>query len=130
MLDLGFATSIVPMHGQVAIVFKQGTKKLSMLLSRDGGTIVFEEPRLEPMIEHAYTQEEALRAYEQWFNEFFQRRATRHNPSGDRFRACVAKMRKRPGVYSPEGLCATIGRRKYGKAGYAKLIARGRRHGG
>lgn len=41
--------------------------------------------------------------------------------TGQRFEECVEEMSHRPGVYSPEGLCATIGRRKYGDAGMSHM---------
>ena len=47
--------------------------------------------------------------------------------SGQKFKACVRTMRRRPGVRSPKGLCATLGRRKYGAAGMARLASKGRR---
>ena len=47
--------------------------------------------------------------------------------SGKRFAACVRKVSRQAGVYDPEGLCASIGRKKYGKKGMAKLAAKGRK---
>lgn len=49
----------------------------------------------------------------------------RSNPSMS-FGQCVSKMSKRPGVYSPAGLCAYMGRQKYGEQGFAKMSAAGR----
>lgn len=46
--------------------------------------------------------------------------------SGGRFQACVEDMRGRPDVDDPEGLCASIGRRTYGKRGMASMAKRGR----
>jgi hypothetical protein len=46
--------------------------------------------------------------------------------SGERFKACVADQRKK-GVKNPEGLCAKIGRKKYGKKRFAELGAKGRK---
>jgi len=48
--------------------------------------------------------------------------------SGGRFAECVRQMRKRPSVYDPEGLCASIGRKKYGKRRFAKMGAKGKRN--
>lgn len=50
--------------------------------------------------------------------------------AGGRFAACVRAMSKRPGVRSPKGLCAAIGRRKYGAAGMAGKAAAGRKQAG
>lgn len=47
---------------------------------------------------------------------------------GGRFAACVRKMRQREDVYDPKGLCASIGRRKYGAKEFAKMAARGRQN--
>jgi hypothetical protein len=47
--------------------------------------------------------------------------------SGQRFKACVRTMSKRAGVYDPAGLCASIGRKKYGAKGMAKLAGKGRK---
>ena len=46
--------------------------------------------------------------------------------SGQRFRACVADQRRK-GASNPEGLCASIGRKKYGKKRFAKLGAKKRK---
>lgn len=43
-----------------------------------------------------------------------------------RFSELKAKLAKRKGVTSPGGLAAFIGRKKYGKAGMAKMAAAGR----
>ena len=70
------------------------------------------------------------------FHEYLQRRAraktSRRNSSfrgklgtGTRFANCVKKMKGRS--KDPEGLCAAIGRRKYGKKGMARLAAGGRK---
>lgn len=45
---------------------------------------------------------------------------------GGRFEACVRKMRRREGVYDPRGLCASIGRKKYGAKRMAAMAKRGR----
>ena len=47
--------------------------------------------------------------------------------SGGRFKALKGKLSKRPGVTSPGGLAAYIGRRKYGAGRFANLAAAGRR---
>lgn len=47
--------------------------------------------------------------------------------TGQRFDECVEEMKDRKGVYDPEGLCAYIGRKKYGKKGMAKMARRGRK---
>ena len=46
--------------------------------------------------------------------------------SGGRFAECVREMEKRPDVYDPAGLCASIGRKAYGKKRFAKMAKRGR----
>lgn len=46
--------------------------------------------------------------------------------TGTRFDNCVRKMRKQAGVYDPEGLCASMGRRKYGAKRMARMAKRGR----
>lgn len=45
--------------------------------------------------------------------------------SGGRFRSLKAKL-SRKGVRNPAGLAASIGRKKYGKARFQKMAARGR----
>ena len=40
--------------------------------------------------------------------------------TGTRFKNCVKAMRKK-GTKDPEGLCASIGRKKYGKKRFSKL---------
>jgi hypothetical protein len=45
--------------------------------------------------------------------------------SGERHRQLSAKLKKR-GARNPKALAAWIGRRKYGKARYQKLAAKGR----
>tara|TARA_R110002060_G_scaffold36230_2_gene47178 strand:- start:292 stop:2343 length:2052 start_codon:yes stop_codon:yes gene_type:complete len=47
---------------------------------------------------------------------------------GGRFAACVAKVSRQPGVYDPEGLCASIGRKKYGAKKMAAMAKAGRRN--
>ena len=49
--------------------------------------------------------------------------------SGGRFAECVREMEKRPDVYDPAGLCASIGRKAYGKKRFAKMAERGRARG-
>lgn len=49
--------------------------------------------------------------------------------SGGRFAECVREMEKRPDVYDPAGLCASIGRKAYGKKRFAKMAQRGRARG-
>lgn len=41
--------------------------------------------------------------------------------TGQRFQECVETMSKRPGIYDPAGLCASIERRKYGAKGAVRL---------
>jgi hypothetical protein len=48
--------------------------------------------------------------------------------SGGRFAACVAKVSGKAGVYDPEGLCASIGRKKYGAKKMAAMARAGRRN--
>jgi hypothetical protein len=48
--------------------------------------------------------------------------------SGGRFDACVAKVSGKRGVYDPEGLCASIGRKKYGAKKMAAMAKAGRRN--
>jgi hypothetical protein len=45
---------------------------------------------------------------------------------GGRFRAMVAKLKKR-GVKDPKALAAFVGRKKYGKERFQKMAAAGRR---
>jgi hypothetical protein len=45
-----------------------------------------------------------------------------------RFDKLAAKLSMRPGIYSPRGLAAAIGRKKYGSAGMAAMVAAGRRN--
>ncbi len=47
--------------------------------------------------------------------------------SGARFKALTKKLAKKPGVTSPGGLAAYIGREKYGKGRFQKLAAKGRK---
>ena len=44
--------------------------------------------------------------------------------SGERFRRCVAANRVKR---NPEGLCASIGRKKFGKKRFAQLSKQGRK---
>ncbi len=46
--------------------------------------------------------------------------------TGKRFKSCVREMRRKPDVEDPEGLCASIGRKKYGKGKFQGMAARGR----
>jgi hypothetical protein len=48
--------------------------------------------------------------------------------SGGRFAKCVQEMSKRPDVYDPKGLCAYIGRRKYGAKAMQRMAIRGRKN--
>lgn len=49
------------------------------------------------------------------------------NPGGESaFDRCVKAVSKRKGVVSPRGLCAAIGRKKYGAAAFAQMAAAGR----
>lgn len=45
---------------------------------------------------------------------------------GGRFAALKQKLAKKPGVTDPGALAASIGRKKYGKKGFAKLSAGGK----
>lgn len=54
------------------------------------------------------------------------RKTNRPRKPVSRFDKLATKLAQRPGIYSPRGLAATIGRRKYGAAGMAALAARGR----
>lgn len=47
--------------------------------------------------------------------------------SGERFRQLEAELARRPGVKDPAALAAYIGRKKLGKARFAKLSAKGRK---
>ena len=47
--------------------------------------------------------------------------------AGGRFETCVRRMKARGKVRNPKAVCATIGRRKFGKARFQKLAAKGRR---
>ena len=49
---------------------------------------------------------------------------------GSAFGKLKAKLARRPGVYDPGGLAATIGRRKYGPKRFAAMAAAGRRRRG
>jgi len=46
--------------------------------------------------------------------------------SGSRFKDCKSKARAR-GARNPAGMCAAMGRAKYGKKGFSKMGAKGRR---
>lgn len=46
--------------------------------------------------------------------------------TGTRFKNCVAKKRSE-GARDPEGLCASIGRKKFGKSRFQRLAAKGRK---
>ena len=48
--------------------------------------------------------------------------------SGKRFAALEHKLAGRKGVTDPAALAAAIGRKKYGKARFAKLGAYGKKH--
>lgn len=47
--------------------------------------------------------------------------------SGERFAALKSKLADRPGVTDPGALAAYIGRKKYGKAKFQSLAAKGKR---
>jgi|GEM_PF-3902036 len=47
--------------------------------------------------------------------------------TGKRFAALKKKLGKKPRIYSPGGLAAEIGRKKFGKARFQKMAARARR---
>lgn len=53
----------------------------------------------------------------------------RLNPGapGAAFKRCVAAVEARGGAYSPRGVCATAGRKKYGKKRFAEMAAAGKR---
>lgn len=46
---------------------------------------------------------------------------------GGRFAALKEKLGRRQGIYNPGGLAASIGRKKYGRAGFASLAGKGRK---
>ena len=46
--------------------------------------------------------------------------------SGKRFKQLTAKLKKK-GVKNPKALAAAIGRKKYGKAKFQKMAAKGRK---
>ena len=46
--------------------------------------------------------------------------------SGQRFKQLTAKLKKQ-GVKNPKALAAAIGRKKYGKAKFQKMAAKGRK---
>lgn len=45
--------------------------------------------------------------------------------TGTRFKNCVEKMRAK-GAKDPKGLCASIGRKKFGKTRFQRLAAKGK----
>ena len=45
---------------------------------------------------------------------------------GGRFEALKEKLEKQPGITNPGGLAASIGSKKYGKTGFAKLASGGK----
>lgn len=47
--------------------------------------------------------------------------------SGARFKALAAKLKGKKGIFSPKGLAAYIGRKKYGKKRFQGLAAKGRK---
>lgn len=47
--------------------------------------------------------------------------------SGQRFHQLESALARRPGVTDPAALAASIGRKKYGTARFAKLSAKGRK---
>jgi len=47
--------------------------------------------------------------------------------AGGRFRSLKAKLGRKRGVRTPGALAAWIGRRKYGRAGFQAMAAKGRR---
>ena len=47
--------------------------------------------------------------------------------SGGRFAACVKSVEARGGAYDPRAVCATAGRKKYGRKKMAAMAAAGRR---
>lgn len=47
--------------------------------------------------------------------------------AGGRFNALKNKLATEPGVRDPAALAASIGRKKYGKAGFANLSEKGRK---
>ncbi len=53
------------------------------------------------------------------------RREYRKNPAGA-FERCVAAVKKGGSAFSPRGVCAAAGRKKYGKGKFQKLAAAGR----
>lgn len=46
--------------------------------------------------------------------------------SGARFEALKKELSRKPGVTDPEALAAAIGRKKFGKARFQKLAAKGK----
>lgn len=48
---------------------------------------------------------------------------------GGRFAALKAKLGRRGGIKNPGALAASIGRKKYGKAGFGRMAAKGRMRG-
>jgi len=45
---------------------------------------------------------------------------------GSRFKALTKKLKKKPGVYNPEGLAAAIGRAKFKKKKFQQMAAKGK----
>ncbi len=56
----------------------------------------------------------------------FKLKSRRQNPSS-RFARCVESVRAAGNAYDPEGLCASIGRKKYGKRAFQAMATAGRR---
>ena len=54
-------------------------------------------------------------------------RLMRRSENPSRFDKCVAEVSKRKGVTSPRGVCATAGRKKYGKKKFQAMAAAGKR---
>ena len=57
----------------------------------------------------------------------YQRAKKKPLGEGSRFRA-VAKAAKAGGARNPEAVAAAIGRKKYGKARFQRMAARGKKH--
>lgn len=57
------------------------------------------------------------------------RKEYRRNPGapGEAFKRCVAAVEARGGAASPSGVCATAGRKKYGKKKFARMSAAGKK---
>jgi hypothetical protein len=52
------------------------------------------------------------------------------NPRTGAFERCVSAVAAKGRAYSPRGVCATAGRKKYGKAEFQKMAAAGRQNNG